>query len=126
MLKVFYYYYYLFYSRVLVQPDPHFVTTLAISASEGFLFNAAVDYLIIKFYCVSIGKWPMLAIMMAFLIFNFILYGKGKGEKIIKMKPLLWGSQHFSFAVTLIFFVISLSWLFWGAVLGRRLLEQCM
>ena len=125
MLKVFYYYYYLFYTKVLVQPEPHFVTVLALSASEGLLINAIIDFLAIKFYCTGAGKWTMLSVFTLLLVINFVIYGKNKVRDLIKEKPMFFGSKRLSLLVSLIFFLITSSWLFWGAVLGKYLLEQC-
>lgn len=125
MFKVLYYHYYLFYKKVLVQSDPHFVTILALSASEGFLINGMIDLIAIKFYCSTVGQWPMLGVFLTLLIVNFFNYGRNEGDKIVKDKPTFFGSKKSSIGITLIFFLITTSWLFWGAVLGRHLLEQC-
>ena len=126
MLKVFYYYYYLFYSKVLVQPEPHFVTVLVISFIESIPIMAIMDFVAIKLYCTGVGKWPMIAVIILFNGINYLYFSRqGKGKEVVKEKPKILGSHTLTVIVTLSISLICLSWLFWGAVLGKQLLEAC-
>lgn len=71
MFRAFYHYYYLFYSKVLVQPDPHFETILALSAMQALWINAILDTFSVVVFCHKIGKWPMIGVLAIILFVNF-------------------------------------------------------
>ena len=126
MLKVFYYYYYLFYSKVLVQPDPHFVTLLVLSFIGSIPIYAIMDFVAIKLYCMSVGLRPMIAVLISSIGVNYLYFSKlGKGVEAINERPKILGSHKLTILITLLVSIICLSWLFWGAVLGKHLLEVC-
>lgn len=126
MLKVFYYYYHLFYSKVLVQPEPHFVTVLALSFIESIPIMAIIELSAIKLSCKSVGKWWMIAVLILLNGINYLYFlRQGKGKEAVKEKPKMLGSHTLTVIITLSISLICLSWLFWGAALGRRLLEAC-
>ncbi|TJZ53821.1 hypothetical protein FAZ15_16320 [Sphingobacterium olei] len=58
-------------------------------------------------------------------IFNSWYYLRGRGEDIVKKRPLLFGSKKLSVYVTLLFFLVTFSWLFWGGIYSRHLFENC-
>lgn len=127
MLNVFYYHYYLFYKRVLKEEQPHFNTCFALSASEGFLVNAVIDFLVIKYYCINLDKWYPIGVFCVILGLNYWNYiYKGIGRKIVKEQPILFNSKRISKVLTIAFFVITVSWLFWGSFYSRYLLENCI
>lgn len=126
MLNVFYYYSYLFYKRVLKEEQPHFNTCFAISASEGFLINGVIKFLFIKFYCINVDKWYSIGVFCVILVLNYWNYiHKGIGRKIVKEQPRLFNNIRISKVFTIVFFVISVSWLFWGPIYHKHLLENC-
>ena len=126
MIKVIYYYYYLFYLKVLQDNQPHMLTIMALSASEGFLLNGTIDIIALKFFCFDVSKWLMLGLLAILLIINFMIFYRGeKGTEIVKQKPKLLKSNNFSMGFALIFFMISISWLFWGPIYAKYLLENC-
>jgi hypothetical protein len=72
------------------------------------------------------GKYPMLGIAVLSLFGSYLLYVKyGKGKKIVSEKPLFFGSHRFSLIVVLTSSLVAVSWLFWGPVYTRNLLESC-
>lgn len=127
MIKVLYYQYFLFYTKVLKEDKPHFTTYFALSASEGFLINGIIDIISLKCFCYSVGKWPMIALFLIILGLNYWYFGKlGNGKEIIKQKPLYFSNKRLSIICSILFFLISVSWLFWGPIYGKYLLENCM
>jgi|SRR5690554_696155 len=127
MLKVFYYYYYLFYKRVLKEEQPHFNTYFSLSASIGFLVNGVIDFLVIKYFCVNIDKWYPIGVFCVILSFNYWIFDyRGLGKKIVDRQPTLFNSKRISIVLTIVFFVITVSWLFWGPFYSRYLLENCI
>lgn len=127
MLKVFYYYYYLYYSRVLVQPEPHFVTVLVLSAMEGFLINNLIDLLRVHLFCTIPPEiWYKLLIVGALLVINFIYYERnGKGVVIVKEKPKFFNNHRLSIAIVLVISVFIISLLFWSADYKMAVLANC-
>lgn len=126
MIQVLYYQYFLFYTRVLKEDQPHFTTYFALSASEGFLINAIIDIISLKYFCYNVNKWSMIVLFLIILGLNYWYFGMlGKGKEIIKKKPLYFGNSQLSIICTILFFLISVSWLFWGPIYGKYLLENC-
>lgn len=125
MINVFYYYYFLFYSKVLKDNEPHLLTTLALSASEGFLINGILDILLTRFFCISIDKWPMLGVLAMLIFANYIYYHRtGKAKELVNNKPMFFSSHKLSLALTLLFFVVTLSFLFWGPGYVKQITEE--
>ncbi len=95
------------------------------SASQGFIITGIIELVSILTFCQSIGKWPMIAVHVILLVVNFTTYNSGKLETIVKDEPLFFRNRKISVVITMIFFLTSIAWLFFGAVLGKHLLENC-
>lgn len=127
MLNVLYYYYYLFYKKILKDPEPHLATILALSFSESLLINGSADILSVNFFCKKIGKWPMIGVLIILLALNYIYYNKSKkAQTIIKEQPVFLNSHYLTVIIILSFFILTASWMFWGAPYSKSVLEQCM
>jgi uncharacterized membrane protein len=125
MIKVFYYYYFLFYSRVLKDNEPHLLTTLALSASEGFLINGILQISLARFFCISIDKWPMIGILVLLIGANYLYYHRtGKAKEIVKTKPMFYSNRELSVTLTLLFFIVTLSFLFWEPIYIKQIMEE--
>lgn len=125
MIKVFYYYYYLFYSKILKDDEPHLLTILALTASESFIVNGILDIILSRFFCMSLNKWPMLGVLVLLLTINLFYYHrKGKSKEIIKNKPMFSSNHKLSIIMTLLFFTISLSFIFFGPVYAKKIMEE--
>jgi hydrogenase-4 membrane subunit HyfE len=125
ILKVFYYNYYCFYKKIIKDPNPHLATVLSLSASEGLLINGTIDIFAIKWYCYQIPVWIQFSVVLILVLANYLTFQKnGKAKKIIREKPNF-GNKLFSITITWIFFLTTASWLFWGSIYGKYLLEQC-
>jgi hypothetical protein len=97
---------------------------MALSASEGFLLDGLIDIIALKLFCYDVSKWIMLGILGIILFINFgIFYNTGKGSEIVKQKPSLLGSRKISIFFVLTFFLISISWLFWGPIYAKHILN---
>lgn len=125
-MKTIYYYYYLFYSKKLNENSPHRTTLLSLSACEGFLISGIIQLFFAHFYCVSIGKWVMLSICVIMILLNYLYFEKsGLAKEIIKIKPLLLKSPKISVVMTILFFMLSISIIFWGPICVKELLNNC-
>ena len=126
ILDVFYYYYFLFYRKVIKDPEPHFATVLGLSCSEALLLNGPMDIIALKYFCYKIAVIFQFSLAILIILINYLFYHKtGRVHKIINNKPSIAGSKPLSVAITILFFLITISWLFWGPIYGKHLLEQC-
>lgn len=127
MLKVLYYYYYLFYSKVLIQPESHFVTILVLSAMESFLINYLIDFLSVHLFCAIPSEiWYKLLVVGTLLIINFIYYEQnGKGKVIVKEKPKFFNDHRLSIVIVLVITLFIISLLFWAADYKMAVLNKC-
>jgi hypothetical protein len=125
-LNVLYYHYFLFYKKVIKDPEPHFATVLSLSCSEALLLNGAADTMALKFYCYEIEVILQFFLAILIMLFNYqLLHRSGRAHSIIKNKPSIAGNRLLSIIVTVLFFIVTTSWLFWGPVYGKYLLSQC-
>ena len=125
MIRVFYYYYFLFYSKVLVQPEPHFVTVLAISFVESLWINAVLDIIALTGFCYKIDKLLMIAITLLLIAINYWNFTKkNNSANIIKSKPLFFKNHKLTTTIIIILSVIGISWLFWGSFYAKYVLEN--
>jgi len=109
---------------VLKDDEPHLLTTLALSASEGFALSVSLSIILIKFFCFEMTKTLMFLPICMFLIFNFFYFNKsGRASKIVKEKPMFFSNHKLSTIIVLLFFIVTLSFLFWGAFYTKYLLE---
>jgi hypothetical protein len=124
-MSILYYYYYLFYQRIMKDSEPHLLTTLALSASESFLFITIFQIPLVRFYCINLNIPEMIAILALIILANYIYYHrKGNAVKIIKNKPKFFSSNKFSILITILFFLITSSCLFWGPVYLSQLNQE--
>jgi hypothetical protein len=126
ILSTFYYSYYLFYKNILKDPEPHVATILSLSFSESLLMNGLIDIIALKYYCYEIKVIVQFALTILIVFINYFFYHKsGRNKIILKEKPILARSKVFSITITILFFLITASWLFWGSIYGKYLLERC-
>ena len=124
-LNVLYYNYYLFYTKKIPESDPHTTVIWAISICESSLINAILEIIAIRFYCYDVPIFIQLIVVGLFIIINyFIYYRTNFGKLVVKQKPIL-VNKNFSSVVSILFFVISISWWFWGSFYSRYLLSLC-
>lgn len=124
MFRVFYHYYYLFYSNVLVQPDPHFETVLALSAMQALWINAILDTFSVVVFCHKIGKWPMIGVLAVILFVNFKQH-KESNEKHTSNEINFFSNHTITVFIVIVFSIIGISWLFWGSFFSRSVLQNC-
>lgn len=126
LLKVFYYYYYFFYRKIIRDPEPHFATVLALSFSEALAINGIMDIIAIKYYCYQIKVWIFVLIVGLIIFLNYLIFHRtDRANQVIKSNPNILNSKVLSIIITILFFLITVSWLFWGPIYGKYLLEQC-
>lgn len=126
LLDVLYYHYFLFYRKVLKDPDPHFATVLSFSFSESLLINGFMDIIALKWFCYQIALWIQFGIVIILIYCNYLLFHRsGRVKELLKERPVIRNSRVLSVTTTILFFLVTVSWLFLGPIYGKRLLSQC-
>ena len=123
-MDVIYYYYYLFYIRIIKENEPHMLTILAISATEGFILNIIVEVASILYHCKQTNGLIWMSIICLANMFNYLyFYKSGRAIKIIKEKPMFFSNNHISIILTFLFFIVFSTSIIWGSILTKHLLN---
>lgn len=122
-MDVIYYYCYLFYKKILKEDEPHALTVWALGCGEGFLTNALLYSFLVYFFCIkTLNIWIMMSIVGLFVFANYrYFYKSGRAKKIEKEKPMFFSSRKISILITIIFFTVLISSIFWGPFLIKYL-----
>ena len=126
MMDVFYYYIYLFYAKVMPDDYPHLNTVWALGVTSAFIINFSLDMGLAFFFGYTLSVFQMVSITaLLMLLFYFKYYKSGKGKRIVKKeKPKFFGSNTVSIIFTVLFFLISMFFLFFSADIVREILEM--
>jgi ABC-type iron transport system FetAB permease component len=106
--------------------EPHLLATLALSFSLSLLVNGVLNIILAHVLKFAFSKWEMIGLLLLILLlFSFFLHRNGMAKKIVEEQPKLFNSHKLSKVITIIFFVVTTSFLFWeagyvGTVLGTR------
>lgn len=125
-MDVFYYYIFLFYAKVLPDDYPHSNTVWALGATFAFIINFSLDMVLAYFFGYTLSTFQMASITaLLMLLFYFKYYKSGRGKRIVeKEKPKFFGSNTVSIILTVLFFLISMFFLFFSADIVREILEK--
>jgi hypothetical protein len=124
-MNVLYYYYYLFYTRVLPDNEPHATVIFTLSFSESLLINGIIDISSAHF-CKNMEMWLMIGIFVMLIAANYLIYSKTKKSRIIvEQKPAFFSSHKVSIIITLLWFIITTSFMFWEPIYVKDILDQC-
>ena len=125
-MDVFYYYIFLFYAKVLPDDYPHSNTVWALGAISAFIVNFSLDMVLAYFFGYTLSTFQMASITaLLMLLFYFKYYKSGRGKQIVeKEKPKFFGSKTVSIILTILFFLISMFFLFFKADIVREILVK--
>ena len=85
-----------------------------------------MDIIALKLYCYQIEVWIQFLLTMVIIFINYMIFHRtGRAKQIIKSKPMIRNSKGLSIILTLLFFLITASWLFWGSIYGKHILSHC-
>lgn len=109
-----------------MQPEPHFVTVLVLSAVEGLFVNYVIDFFVIHlFRTMPSVIWYKLLLVGIFLIINFNYYDrKGNGAAIVNEKPKYFNSHRLTAVIVLVITLFIISLLFWAAEVREHLFHR--
>jgi len=121
-----YYHYFIFYSKVLRDPDPKIASILSLSFNQAIVINGILDISFLKLFCFQIAVWFQFTLSMAIAYINYLRYNKSNiGKEFVNQSPRTIKISKLSLALTILFFLITVSWLFWGPIVGRDILINC-
>ena len=124
MLNILYYYYYLFYTRVLPDNQPHLTVIFTLSFSLSLLINGLLSIILVYVSNYNMSEYMMIGIFFIIMAVNYLVfYRTEKGKRLVKEKPKLLKSHRLSILFTLIFFLVTISFLFFGPIYVRNILE---
>ena len=125
-MDVLYYYIYLFYAKVMPDDYPHLNTVWALGVTSAFIINGLIDIPLAYFFSYTLSIFQLISITaLLMLLFYFKYYKSGRGKQIVKKeKPKFFGSNTASIILTILFFLISMSFLFLGPDIVREILEK--
>ena len=126
MMNVLYYYIYLFYVKVISDNQPHSNTIWALGFLFSLIINFSLDMGLAFFFGYTLSVFQMVSIAaLLMLLFYFKYYKSGRGKQIVKKeKPKFFGSNTASIILTILFFLISMLFLFFKADVVREILEM--
>lgn len=124
MFNVFYFYYYLFYKSILKDEQPLFTTMFTFSFSISLLINGIVNIVLAHAFSKYLSEWGMISVFVAVLALSyFYYYKKDKATDIIKNKPKFFNSNMVSILLTILFFVLTSSFLFWEPIYSKGIID---
>ena len=125
-MDVLYYYIHLFYAKVMPDDYPHSNTVWALGFLFSLIINFSLDMGLAFFFGYTLSVFQMVSITaLLMLFFYFKYYKSGKGKRIVeKEKPKFFGSNTASIILTILFFLISMFFLFFKADIVREILEK--
>lgn len=123
-MDVIYYYCFLFNVKIIKDDEPYATTVWALGFAEGYFLTVAFDIVSMRYFCFDIIEYFMFPIIGITIVSNYMFFNRSKrSRKIIKDKPTFFGSHKISMILTIIFFVVLISSMFWGAFYSKYLLE---
>jgi len=126
MMDVFYYYIYLFYAKVMPDDYPHSNTVWALGAASAFIINGLIDIPLAYFFNCYLSTIQKIIIIIIVMTLFYLKYDRsGKGIRIVKKeKPKFFGSKIASIILTVLFFLISMLFLFFKVEVMIKILEM--
>ena len=125
MIDVLYYYFFLFYVKVMSDDQPHSRTIWALGVAFSFIINGLIDIPLAYFFgCYLSTVQKVIIAVLLLLLFYLKYYKNGRGKRIVEIeKPKFFGSKRVSIVITILFFLISMLFLFFSADVVRKILE---
>ena len=125
MMDVFYYYIYLFYAKVISDNQPHSRTIWALGVTSAFIINGLIDIPLTYFFNCYLSTIQKVIIIIIVITLFYLKYDRSKGIRIVKKeKPKFFGSKIASIILTVLFFLISMLFLFFKVEVMIKILEM--
>ena len=126
MMNVLYYYIYLFNVKFLPYTFSDSNTVWMLGSLFALIVNSSLNMGLAYFFGYTLGRFQILSITILLVIFFHFKYDRsGRGKRIVKKeKPKFFGSKTASIILTILFFLISMFFLFFSADIVREILEK--
>ena len=126
MMDVLYYYIYLFYAKVMPDDYPHSNTVWALGVTSAFIINGLIEIPLAYFFNCYLSTIQKVIIIIIVMTLFYLKYDRsGKGIRIVKKeKPKFFGSKIASIILTVLFFLISMLFLFFKVEVMIKILEM--
>ena len=124
MIEILYYYYYLFYKKILKDDEPHLLATLVLAFSFSLFLIMFINISMAYMFGKALDTYEMFSInVLMVLILYLTLHRSGKAKEIVKEKPMFFNNHLLSVLITFLFFAATSSYLFWGSIYVRNIIE---
>ena len=126
MMNVLYYYIYLFNVKFLPYTFPDLNTVWILGSLFALIVNSSFNMGLAYFFGYTLGRFQILSIIILLVIFFHFKYDRsGRGKRIVKKeKPKFLGSNIASIILTILFFLISISFFLFSEDVVREILEK--
>ena len=125
MMDVLYYYIYLFYAKVMPDDYPHSNTVWALGVTSAFIINGLIEIPLAYFFNCYLSTIQKVIIIIIVITLFYLKYDRSKGIRIVKKeKPKFFGSKIASIILTVLFFLISMLFLFFKVEVMIKILEM--
>ncbi|MBM0659996.1 hypothetical protein [Capnocytophaga genosp. AHN8471] len=126
MMNVLYYYIYLFNVKFLPYTFPDLNTVWILGSLFALIVNSSLNMGLAYFFGYTLGRFQILSITILLMIFFHFKYDRsGRGKRIVKKeKPKFLGSNIASIILTILFFLISISFFLFSEDVVREILEK--
>jgi len=125
-MNVLYYYIYLFNVKFLPYTFPDLNTVWILGSLFALIVNSSFNMGLAYFFGYTLGRFQILSIIILLVIFFHFKYDRsGRGKRIVKKeKPKFLGSNIASIILTILFFLISISFFLFSEDVVREILEK--
>ncbi len=125
-MNVLYYYIYLFNVKFLPYTFPDLNTVWILGSLFALIVNSSLNIGLAYFFGYTLGRFQILSIIILLVIFFHFKYDRsGRGKRIVKKeKPKFLGSNIASIILTILFFLISISFFLFSEDVVREILEK--
>jgi len=126
MMNVLYYYIYLFNVKFLPYTFPDLNTVWILGSLFALIVNSSLNMGLAYFFGYTLGRFQILSIIILLVIFFHFKYDRsGRGKRIVKKeKPKFLGSNTASIILTILFFLISISFYLFSVDVVTEILEK--
>ena len=126
MMNVVYYYIYLFNVKFLPYTFSDLNTVWILGSLFALIVNSSLNMGLAYFFGYTLGRFQILSIIILLVIFFHFKYDRsGRGKRIVKKeKPKFLGSNIASIILTILFFLISISFFLFSEDVVKEILEK--
>ncbi len=125
-MNVLYYYIYLFNVKFLPYTFSDLNTVWILGSLFALIVNSSLNMGLAYFFGYTLGRFQILSIIILLVIFFHFKYDRsGRGKRIVKKeKPKFLGSNIASIILTILFFLISISFFLFSEDVVKEILEK--